>query len=78
MKNIQKLSVSKPMKHKKNAGTLLFLLSSTKFQREENAERTFFMSAATQKGWETAGSGTTLPQYLSNPKDKVPVKFIFT
>ena len=36
------------------------------------------MSPGTQKGWETAGSWTTLPQYLPNPKNKFPVKFIFT
>ena len=36
------------------------------------------MSAATQKGWETAGSGTTLPHNLPNLKNKFPVNFIFT
>ena len=36
------------------------------------------MSAVAQKGWETVGSGTNLPQYLPNPKNKFPVKFIFT
>ena len=36
------------------------------------------MSASAQKSWETAGSGTTLSQYLPNSKNKFPVKFIFT
>ena len=36
------------------------------------------MSAGAQKGWETAGSGNTLRQYLPNPKNKFPVKFTFT
>ena len=51
-KNIKKLFFPKPMKHnkKKNAETLLFLLSFTKTQREKNIERTFFVSAGAQKG----------------------------
>ena len=56
----------------------MFLLSFTKCQREKNIERTFSMSVRAQKGWETAGSWTTLQQYLPNPENKVPVKFIFT
>ena len=55
----------------------MFLLSF-KSQREKNIERTFFVSAGAQKGSETAGSGNTLPQYLPNPKNKFPVKLIFT
>ena len=39
----------KPMKHSKNADTLLFLLSFTKSQREKNIERTFSVSAGTHK-----------------------------
>ena len=66
------------MKHNKNADTLLFLLSFTKCQHEKNIERTFFVSPDAKKGWETAGLVTTLPQYLPNPKNKFPVKFIFT
>ena len=66
------------MKHNKNEGTLLFLLSFNKCQRKKNAERKFLVSAGAQKGWETAGSGTTLPQYPPNPKNKFPVKFTFT
>ena len=57
---------------------LLFLLPFTKCQHEKKIERTFFVSAGTQNEWETAGSGTTLPQYLPNPKNKFPVKLIFT
>ena len=76
MKNIEKLIVSNPMKY--NADTLLFLLSFTKCQREKNIERTFFVSAGAQKGRETVGSGTTLPQYLPNPKNEFPRKSIFT
>ena len=66
------------MKHNKNADTLLFLLSFTKCHREKNIERTFFARAGAPKGWESAGFGTTLPLYLSNPKNEFPVKFIFT
>ena len=58
--------------------SLLFPLSFTKFQCKKKIERTFFSSVSTQKRWETAGSGATLPQYLPNPKNKFPVKFIFT
>ena len=68
--------VSNPMKY--NADTLLFLLSFTKCQREKNIGRTFFVSAGAQKGRETVGSGTTLPQYLPNPKNEFPRKSIFT
>ena len=50
------------MKHNKNAGILLFLLSFTKRQPEKNIERTFFVSAGAQKGWQKAGSGNALPQ----------------
>ena len=46
--------------------TVLFLLIFTTGQREKNIEKTLFMSAVTQKMWKTAGSGSTLPQYLSN------------
>ena len=66
------------MKHNKKADILLLLLSGTKSQYERNSQRTFFVSAGTQKGWETAVSGNTLPQYLPNPKNKFSVKFIFT
>ena len=61
----------------KNAETPLFLLSFTKSQRGKNIERTFFVSAGAQKGWEIAGSGNILQQYLSNPKNKFSVKCIF-
>ena len=66
------------MKRNKNAANLLFLLSFTKCQREENIERTFFVSAGAQKKCETTGCGTTLPQYLPNPKNELPLKLIFT
>ena len=66
------------MKHKKNAETILFLLSFTKCQCEKNIERTYFVSAGTKKGWETPSLGATLPQHLTNPKNKFPVKFLFT
>ena len=36
------------------------------------------MTACDQKGWKTAGSGSTLLQSLPNPKSKFPEKFIFT
>ena len=78
MKNISKLIVSKPMKHGKNKDNLFFLLSFTKCQHEKIIENTFFVSAGSQKGWETAGSGTTLAQYLRTTKNKIPAKSIFT
>ena len=56
------------MKHNKNANTLWFLLSFTKSQCEKNIEITLFVSASTQKGWETAGSGNTLPQSVMYPE----------
>ena len=77
MKNISKLIVSKPMKHGKNKDNLFFLLSFTKCQHEKIIENTFFVSAGSQKGWETAGSGTTLAQYLPNIKNKIPAKSTF-
>ena len=66
------------MKHNKNADTLLFLLLFTKSQREKKIEKTFLASAGAQKRWKMADSGYNLPQYLPNPKNKFPVKFIFT
>ena len=77
MKNIWKSIVSKPVKHSKNVDTLLFLLSFTKRQSEKNIERTLLVSEA-QKGWESTGSGTSLPQYLPDPENKFPVKLLFT
>ena len=62
------------MKRSKNADTLLFLLSFTKCQRE----KILFVSAGAQKRWKAAGSRSTSPQYLPNPKIKFPVKFTFT
>ena len=50
MKNISKLIVSKPMKHGKNEDNLFFLLSFTKCQHEKIIEKTFFVSAGSQKG----------------------------
>ena len=66
------------MKYSKNADILLFLLLFTTSQHEKNIGRTLFVSAGTRKKWKTVGSGSTLPQYLPNPKNKFPVKFIFT
>ena len=78
MKNVEKLIVSKPMKYDKNAGTLLLLLLFTMGQQEKNIEKILFPSAGAQKRWKTAGSGSTLAEYLPNPESKFPVKFIFT
>ena len=36
------------------------------------------MSAGAQERWRAAGSGNTLSQYLPNPKNKFPVKCMFT
>ena len=66
------------MKHNQNVGTILFLQPFTKSQHGKNIERTFLVKAGAQKGWETVGFGNTLPQYLPNPKNKFPVKFIYT
>ena len=33
---------------------------------------------ALKKNWKTGGSGSNLPQYLPNSKNKFPVKIIFT
>ena len=41
------------MKHNKNVDTLLFLLSFTKCQPKKNIDRTLFVSADAQEGWET-------------------------
>ena len=49
MKNTNKLIISKPMKHRKNADTLLFLILFTKSQREQNIEKIFFVSAVARK-----------------------------
>ena len=66
------------MKRNKNADTPLFLLLFTKSQREKKIEKKFLASAGTQKRLKTANSGYNLSQYLPNPKNKFPVKFIFT
>ena len=66
------------MKYNKNLETLFFLLLFTTGQREKNIEKALFVGAGAQKRWKTAGAGSTLPQYLPNPKSKLPVKFIFT
>ena len=66
------------MKNNKNADTFLFPLWFTKCHRKKSIERTFFVCAGTQKGWETVSSGTTLPKYLPNPKNEFPVKIMFT
>ena len=78
MKSKKKLIVSKPMKHNKNVDTLSFLLLFTKGQLENNIEKIFFVSPGVQKRLRATGSRNTLPQYLPNPKNKFPVKYIFT
>ena len=65
------------MYNNKNADTLLLLLLFTMGQCEKNTDKAF-VSADVQKRWKTAGSGSTLPQYIPNPKSKFPVNFIFT
>ena len=54
------------MKHNKSADTLLFLLSLTKFKY---IERIFFVNAGVDLG-------TTLTEYLQNPKKKLPERFL--
>ena len=66
------------MKHNKNADTLLFQLLFAKSQREKKNEKTFIASAGAQKRWKTVDSSYNLSQYLLNPKNKFPVKYIFT
>ena len=58
------------MNYNKNTYTFLSLLLLTTGQRERNIEKTLFVSAGAQKRWKTGGSGSTLPQYLPNPKSK--------
>ena len=54
-------------------------MSFTKCEPEKKIERTFFVSAGAQNGWEKGtGSGNTLPQYLPNLKNKFSVKSVFT
>ena len=50
MENIQKLIISKPMKHNKNGDTLLFEMSFINSQRGNNIDRTFCVSAGAPKG----------------------------
>ena len=50
MINIEKLIVSKSMKYRKNADTLLLLLLFTTTQPEKSIEKTLFMSAGALKG----------------------------
>ena len=59
------------MKYNKNADTLFFLLLFTTSQREKNIQKSF-VSAGAQKRWKPPGFGSTLPQYLPNPKSKLP------
>ena len=66
------------MKYNKNAETVLFLLLFITSQREKNIDKTFSVSEGAQKRWKTVGPGSTLPQYLPDPKSKFPVKFTFT
>ena len=67
------------MKYNKNTETVLFLLLFITSQREKNiVKKTFSVSEGAQKRWKTVGPGSTLPQYLPDPKSKFPVKFIFT
>ena len=64
--------------YNKYMDTLLLLLLFTIGQQVKNIEKILFASTGTQKRWKTAGSGSTLLQYLPNPKNKFPAKFIFT
>ena len=68
MKNIEKSIVSKPLEHNKNANTILFILLFTTGQREKIIEKTFVVSTSAQDMCKKAGSGSTLPQYLPNPR----------
>ena len=70
MKNIWTSIVSKPTKYNNNTATLLFLLLFTTSQRDNNIEKTLFVSAGAQRRCKTAGFGGTLRQFA--------VKFIFT
>ena len=46
--------------------------------KKKMKKKKLFVSAGTQKGWRTVGSGNALPQYLPNFKNTIPVKSIFT
>ena len=73
--------VSKPVKHNKNAYSLLFVLLFIKSQREKKWKierwKKFSVSAGAQNRCKIVVSGKTLAQYLHNHKNKFPVKFIF-
>ena len=56
------------MQYNKNADNHLFLQLFTKGQLEKNIEKMLFVSSDALKRWKTAGSGSTLPQHLPNPK----------
>ena len=58
------------MKHSKNADTLLFLVSFTiSVNVNKILDEHSLWVQPLKKGWETAGSGATLPQYLPNLKN---------
>ena len=63
------------MKHKKNVYTLLFLLLFTKSQREKKNGKNIPCECRRSK---KVDSGYNFSQCLPNPKNKFPVKFIFT
>ena len=61
------------MKHNKNADTLSFLLSFTKSQREKILKEHSLWVQPHKKD----EFGPTLLQYLPNPINKFPAKFIY-
>ena len=43
-------------------------------QHEKNIEKILFVSVGAKKRWKTVGSGSTLPQYLPNPRSRLTKK----
>ena len=66
------------MKYSQNGDTLLFLLSFAMDQHKTKYWKILFANAGAQKRWKTVSSGSTLTQYLQNPKSNFPAKYIFT
>ena len=66
------------MKHGKNSDTLLLLQFLAKSQREKVLEEHSLWVQVLKKGDKQRFLGILYTQYLPNPKNKFPVKIIFT
>ena len=68
------------MKYNKNTDTYCSYCHLRSVNVKKILKKTLFVSAGLRwkTRWKTADSASTLSQYLPNPKNKFPVKFIFT